>query len=75
MKIVFYYTPFCPRSYFSLKNFKKVNDKTGNGGFTLKKTLFITRKGKKLFPPVIESDSGILSGFYLSEDDISNFLE
>jgi hypothetical protein len=72
-KIYFYYQPFCPRSYFSLKNFKK-EIKTSDFDLKIIKTFAYKANKKLIFPPCIVYKNRILNGFYLSRLKIKNFF-
>ncbi|PID78001.1 MAG: hypothetical protein CSB21_02610 [Deltaproteobacteria bacterium] len=74
VKIRFFFMPLCPRSYFSLKNCKREIDGLEGVYIDVKKVFFIRRKSALYFPPVIEIENRILSGFYLSSKKIKKFI-
>jgi len=74
-KVYFYFLPFCPRSYFSFLNLKKVKDEILTFDIVLIRSFSCRKNGKFYFPPVIYTNEKILSGFFLSYKKISNFLK
>jgi len=72
-KIYFYYMPFCPRSYFSLRNLKKEIKASDLELKCIKKFFYI--KNKIIFiPPVLVYKNRVLAGFYLNPHKIRKFL-
>ena len=66
--------PFCPRSYFSLGNLKKVIKNFSDAEIVVDKSFFFYKEGKIYFPPFIEFENNFLTGFFLSSEKILNFL-
>lgn len=73
-KIYFYYTPLCPRSYFSLMNLKK-EIKASDFEVEVVKKIFIRFYKKTVLPPCIVLDDKTLNGFFLTRSKINNFLK
>lgn len=74
MEPVFYYLPFCPRSYLSFLNFKKAIAKASIKSYKVKKVVFCIRDKRLVFPPFIEFKGSRLKGFYLKIEKIDSFL-